>query len=163
MSAARHVLDAFDRKILNLVQTDNLLPHRKISEMVGLSLPAVARRLQRLRKEGVIAADTSVLRPEYVGTPLTIIVHVLVENEAIQQLDAMRERFLRCPQVQQCYYVTGEVDFILIIAARDMGEYEGLTRSLFFEGGNVRHFRTFVAMRRVKVSLCVPVGDDSAA
>lgn len=159
MSTIRHTLDAFDRKILNLIQSNNLLPFGKISELVSLSLPAVARRLQRLRKEGVIAGDTSVLNQESVGVPLTIIVHVSVENEAVDQLDAMRERFQRCPQVQQCYYVTGEVDFVLIIVARDMAEYEALTRSLFFESGNVKHFRTFVSMHRVKVSLRVPISE----
>ncbi len=159
MAAIRHVLDSFDRKILNLIQSNNLLPCGKISELVSLSLPAVARRLQRLRKEGVIADDVSVLNQECVGIPLTIIVHVSVETEAVDKLDAMRERFLQCPQVQQCYLVTGEVDFVLIVVARDMAEYEALTRSLFYESGNVKHFRTFVAMQRVKASLCVPISE----
>jgi DNA-binding Lrp family transcriptional regulator len=150
-------LDSFDRKILDIVQVDNLVPHRKISEAIGLSVPAVARRLQRLRKEGVIAADASVLRQETVGIPITIVVHVAVESEVVGQLDDIRARFRACPQVQQCYYVTGEVDFILVIAVRDMEEYQALTRSLFFEGGNVRRFRTFVAMERVKMSLRVPL------
>lgn len=159
MLVIRHALDSFDCKILNLIQSNNLLPCRRISELVSLSLPAVARRLQRLRKEGVIASDISVLNQESVGAPLTIIVHVSVQSEAVDQLDVMRERFMRCPQVQQCYYVTGEVDFVLIIIARDMAEYEVLTRSLFFESGNVKHFRTFVAMQRVKVSLRVPISE----
>lgn len=159
MAPARPVIDAFDRRILESVQGNNLLAHREISEAVNLSVPAVARRLQRLRKDGVIAADISVVRPEYVGTPLTIVVNVTVESEVIAELDAMRERFLNCPQVQQCYYVTGDVDFVLIVAVRDMTEYTALTRSLFFESGNVRSFRTFVAMQRVKVSLHVPVSE----
>jgi Lrp/AsnC family leucine-responsive transcriptional regulator len=151
-------LDAFDRKILEIVQANNLAPHRKISDAVGLSIPAVARRLQRLRREGVIAGDVSVLRQEYVGSPITIIVHVAVESEAVEQLDDIRRRFLACPQVQQCYYVTGEIDFILIMAVRDMAQYESLTRSLFFDSGNVRRFRTYVAMERVKTSLRIPLG-----
>lgn len=163
MSAIRHALDSFDRKILNLMQSNNLLPCGKISELVSLSLPAVARRLQRLRKEGVIAGDMSVVNQECVGVPLTIIVHVSVENEAVDQLDAMRDRFVRCPQVQQCYYVTGEVDFVLIILVRDMAEYEALTRSLFFDSGNVKHFRTFVSMQRVKVSLRVPISGENCS
>jgi len=95
----------------------------------------------------------SILSPELTGVSTTIIVNVSVENEAVEQLDEIRERFLRCPQVQQCYYVTGDIDFILIMAVKDMKEYEKLTRELFFEGGNVRRFRTFVTMDRVKVSL----------
>lgn len=157
MAGSYPSIDAFDRKILEIVQTDNLVPHRKISAAIGLSIPAVARRLRRLRKEGVIAMDTSVLRQEVVGTPITIIVHVSVENEATEALDEIRMRFSACPQVQQCYYVTGDVDFVLIIAVRDMQEYEALTRSLFFASGNVRHFSTFVAMERLKMTLRVAV------
>lgn len=157
MNRQTPTIDDFDRKILAIVQANNMVPHREIAEEINLSVPAVARRLARLRKEGVIARDTSVLRQEWVGSPLTIIVHVTVENEALEKLDAIRERFLACPQVQQCYYVTGDMDFILIMATGDMQEYEALTRTLFFESGNVRRFRTFVAMERLKASLNVPL------
>lgn len=150
-------VDEFDRKILEIVQTNNMLPHREISEAVCLSVPAVARRLQRLRTEGVITSDASVVRPEFVGVPLTLIVNVSVESAELKQIDALRNRFLSCPQVQQCYDVTGDIDFILIMLVRDMIEFETLTRSLFHESGNVRRFHTFVAMQRVKVSLQVPI------
>lgn len=150
-------LDAFDHRILDILQTNNLATHREIAEAVNLSTPAVARRIQRLRNEGVIWKDVSILRPEQVGNPLTIIVDVAVENEAIDRLDAIRQRFAACPQVQQCYYVTGESDFVLILSVDDMAEYEALTRTLFFDGGNVKHFRTSVAMTRVKVGLEIPL------
>jgi Lrp/AsnC family transcriptional regulator, leucine-responsive regulatory protein len=154
-------LDAFDLHILKIVQQNNLATHREIAEEVNLSTPAVARRLQRLRSEGVIWKDVSIVRPEEVGNRLTIVVNVAVESEALDQLDAMKQRFSRCPQIQQCYYVTGEADFVLIMSVKDMSEYEALTRSLFFEAGNVKHFYTAVAMQRVKVSMEIPVGKDA--
>lgn len=153
-------VDEFDRKILEIVQKDNTLPHRAISDAICLSVPAVARRLQRLREEQVIISDASVVRPEYVGVPLTLIVNVTVESAALPQIEALRNRFLACPQVQQCYDVTGDIDFILIMLVRDMLEFERLTRALFHEGGSVRRFHTFVAMQRVKASLQVPLGND---
>ncbi|OWJ98230.1 hypothetical protein B6S59_01245 [Pseudomonas sp. A46] len=153
MKDAAPTLDSFDRQLLELVQANNQLPMRELAEQINLSLPAIAKRLQRLRKTGVISSDRSILSPELTGVSTTIVVNVSVENEAVEQLDEIRQRFLSCPQVQQCYYVTGDIDFILIMAVKDMKQYEQLTRELFFEGGNVRRFRTFVAMDRVKVSL----------
>jgi DNA-binding Lrp family transcriptional regulator len=150
-------LDRFDLKILSLVQKNNQTPHRVIADAVNLSVPSVARRLQRLRSMGVIAADKSVLQPEAVGANVTLIVLVEAESEAVVLVDSMRRRFETCAQVQQCYYVTGDVDFILILSTRDMAEYTALTRQLFFEEGNVKHFRTYVAMQRVKASLDVPL------
>lgn len=150
-------LDEFDRRILRIVQANNMVAHREISEAVCLSVPAVARRLQRLRKLGVITADTSVLCPEFVGVPLTIMVTLSVANESLEQLDAIRSRFLKCPQVQQCYHVTGEIDFVLVMSVRDVREYESLTRTLLSEDGNVRQFRTHVVLQRVKTTLQVPI------
>ncbi|MEX3693285.1 Lrp/AsnC family transcriptional regulator [Paraburkholderia sp. BR14263] len=159
MSNLRDVeLDAFDLRILAIVQRNNQMPHREIGHEVNLSVPSVARRLQKLRSAGVIAADRSLLNPDTLGSRVTIITHVSAESEAIELLDAMKARFDACEQVQQCYYVTGDVDFILIFCARDMAEYTALTRALFFAEGNVRSFRTFVAMERVKITLDVPLG-----
>ncbi len=149
------LLDDFDLKILAEVQRNNTQPLRVIADAVALSTPAVARRLQRLREHGVIVSDVSIIDPNAVGQPISLIVEICVESELINDLDTIQARFLSCPQIQQCYYVTGEVDFILIMLVRDMQEYEALTRSLFFADGNVRHFRTFVAMKRVKVNQAV--------
>jgi Lrp/AsnC family transcriptional regulator, leucine-responsive regulatory protein len=159
MSAERRQveLDSFDLKILAIVQENNQTPHREIGEQVNLSVPSVARRLQKLRSAGVIAADRSVLNPDALGSRVTIITHVSAENEAIELLDQMKARFEACEQVQQCYYVTGDVDFILIFCTRDMAEYTALTRTLFFAEGNVQSFRTFVVMERVKTTLDVPI------
>ena len=89
--------------------------------------------------------------------PLTIVVEVTSENERLDLLDEMKRRFMSCPQVQQCYYVTGETDFILIMNASDMDEYTFLTRQLFFEGGNVKSFRTCVSMEKVKTYGPIPL------
>ena len=145
-------LDRLDRRILNLVQENNLLSHRVIADNVGLSTPAVTRRLQRLRKIGVIRKDVSLLDAPSLGRPLAVIAEVLLHSERIQDIDSLRKVFLDCPQVQHCYYVTGEADFVLVFSLRDMTEYEQLTRQLFFDSDNVRRFRTLVAMETIKAT-----------
>lgn len=152
MAKSLKSIDEFDRKILNIIQHDNSTPVREIAEKINLSLPAVAKRLQRLKTNGYVIHNKSILSPDLLGINNTIIVNVSVENEAVKELDEIRERFMKCPQIQHCYYVTGDIDFVLILAVKDMQEYERLTRELFFEGGNIRRFRTYVAMERVKSS-----------
>ena len=71
--------------------------------------------------------------------------------------DQIKHLFANTPQVQQCYYVTGEADFVLLISVASMAEYEELTRTLFFENEMVRKFKTFVSMDRVKTSLALPL------
>ncbi|MBN3820124.1 Lrp/AsnC family transcriptional regulator [Paraburkholderia sp. Se-20369] len=153
-------LDAFDRKLLMEVQRDAQTPQNELGARVNLSTAAVNRRLRRLAEDGVIERYTAVVAPEKAGYALTIVVNVEVESEQINQLDAMKHTFEQCPQVQQCYYVTGEWDFVLILTVRDMDQYNVLTRQLFFSNNNVKRFKTLVSMSRVKVGLGVPVDED---
>ncbi|KVD00895.1 Lrp/AsnC family transcriptional regulator [Burkholderia ubonensis] len=150
-------LDAFDRKLLMEVQRDAQTPQNELGARVNLSTAAVNRRLRRLAEDGVIERYTAVVAPEKVGYALTIVVNVEMEREQIDQIDAMKRTFERCPQVQQCYYVTGEWDFVLILTVRDMDQYNALTRQLFFSNNNVKRFKTLVSMGRVKVGLGVEV------
>ncbi|PBC23536.1 MULTISPECIES: Lrp/AsnC family transcriptional regulator [unclassified Mesorhizobium] len=148
-------LDSFDFAILAILQRDNTTPQRLIGEAVNLSAPAVQRRIKRMEQAGVIASNVAIIEPAAVGQP--IFVEVELESERTELIDGAKRQFSQTPEVQQCYYVTGEADFILVITVADMGAYEALTRKLFFGSNNVRKFRTFVAMDRVKVGLTVPL------
>ncbi|WP_322053313.1 Lrp/AsnC family transcriptional regulator [Paraburkholderia bannensis] len=150
-------LDAFDCKLLMEVQRDAQIPQSELGARVNLSTAAVNRRLRRLADEGVIERYAAIVSPEKTGHPITVVANVEVESEQIDLLDAMKRTFVRCPQVQQCYYVAGEWDFVLILAVRDMDEYTELTRQLFFSNNNVKRFKTLVSMSRVKVGLEVPL------
>jgi Lrp/AsnC family leucine-responsive transcriptional regulator len=150
-------LDAFDRKLLAEVQQDAQLAQNELGARVNLSTAAVNRRLRRLAEEGVIDRYAAIVSPEKVGCALTIVSTVEVESEQIDLLDAMKRTFAQCPQIQQCYYVAGEWDFVLILTVRDMEQYNELTRQLFFSNNNVKRFKTLVSMSRVKVGLGVPM------
>lgn len=150
-------LDRHDLQLLALVQDNAQRPLSALAQAVHLSTAAVHRRLKRLNEGGVIQAVRAQVQPSAVGHPLTLIAAVEVESERVDLLDAMKRSFAAQPEVQQCYYVTGESDFILIFTVRDMDHYTQLTRQLFFTNNNVRKFKTFVTMSPVKVGLGVPI------
>jgi Lrp/AsnC family transcriptional regulator, leucine-responsive regulatory protein len=150
-------LDAQDLRLLELIQANSRMSQSELGERIHLSTAAVNRRLKRMRDDGVIQRYGAVLAPAALGHPLSIVAEVEVESERIDLLDAMKQSFRDCPQVQQCYYVTGEWDFILILVVQDMAQYTTLSRKLFFQSNNVKRFRTLVTMDPVKVSVDVPV------
>lgn len=156
----RIVLDKYDRKLLAEVQQDARLPQNELGARVNLSTAAVNRRLKRLADAGAIEKYTALVAPAALGYALTIVATVEVESEQIDLLDSMKRSFESCPQVQQCYYVAGEWDFVLILAVRDMEQYNALTRRLFFSNNNVKRFKTLVAMDRVKTGLEVPADQE---
>jgi DNA-binding Lrp family transcriptional regulator len=152
-------VDGFDLRILEILQADNHTPQRLIGERVGLSAPAVQRRIKRMQDSGVIKANVALVEPERVGQAITILVEVNVESERLDLLDATKARFAAAPEVQQCYYVTGEADFMLVVLVPSMAHYEALTRRIFFDNPNIKRFRTLVVMDRVKVGMAVPLGE----
>ncbi|MDZ5457510.1 Lrp/AsnC family transcriptional regulator [Azohydromonas lata] len=150
-------LDPYDRALLAALQDDARTPQSALGEQVSLSTAAVNRRLKALAGEGVIERFSAQLNPKALGYDLTVVVEVKVESERADLLDQMQRSFAACPQVQQCYYVAGDCDFVLIFLVRDMEQYVALTRKLFFESHNVKTFKTLVAMNRVKTGATVPV------
>ena len=149
--------DRADRMILKHLQDDAQVKLETLASATGLSVATVQRRIARLRKEGVIQGTVTVLDPGSLGYPMTFIVAVEMERERPDQLDAFARAACAEPQVQQCHYVTGEGDFVLICSAQDMGDFEALTRRLFLAEPNVRRFRTSVVMKTQKRSLSVPI------
>ncbi|WP_028601027.1 Lrp/AsnC family transcriptional regulator [Ottowia thiooxydans] len=151
------VLDRYDRAILDIIQRDNKTPQRVIAESVSLSTAAVQRRIAAMEKSGVIAANVAVVDPDAVAATITAIVEVQLRDERASTSDLARELFRNTPEVQQCFYVTGGVSFILIIIAPNMPTYEGLTRRLFAENELVVYFRTLVALDRVKTDTAIVI------
>ncbi|HVV12765.1 Lrp/AsnC family transcriptional regulator [Amycolatopsis sp.] len=150
-------LDHLDRAILSRLQDDARMIAESIGAHVGLSAAAVQRRIKRLREAGVIAREVAVVDPKAVGVNMTFVVTVEMERERIEVLEAFRKQVQADPAVQQCYYVTGSADFVLVVNCSDMTEFEAFTRRMFFDNGEVRHFTTSVVMDRVKVGLSVPL------
>ena len=152
-----HSLDSFDFAILRILQQNNRMALQEIGRTVNLSSAAVQRRVRRMEDANIIQANIAKVDPAAVGRPITLIVEVVVDSEHANLLDAARNDFASAPEVQQCYYVTGAVDFILVLTVSTMEEYESLSRRLFLGNTNVKHFQTFVAMNRVKTGVSVPM------
>lgn len=150
-------LDDFDIRILNIVQHNNRYSAEQVAEMVGLSSSAVQRRLKRLRDERIILAEIAVLSPEAIGQKLTAVVAVTLEQEHPEVLDEFKNLMVVTPEVMQCYYVTGDVDFILIITVKDMQDYEAFTSRFLSANPNVRRFNTSVVINIVKLGLAFPL------
>jgi len=150
-------LDRYDRAILDIVQRDNKTSQRAIGEAVNLSTAAVQRRIAAMEKVGVIAANVAVVDPEAVAATITAIVEVKLRDERAVTSDRAKALFRDTPEVQQCFYVTGGISFVLIVVAPNMPIYEGLTRRLFAENELVADFRTLTALDRVKTGTAIVI------
>ncbi|PDT43878.1 ArsR family transcriptional regulator [Sinorhizobium fredii] len=151
-------LDDADIALLAAVQTNNRLTSEELADRAHLSPTACQRRLKRLRAEGVIEADVAIVSPKAVGRQVTMIVLVSLERERADIIDRFKTAIRKTREVMIGYYVTGDADFILIITARDMEDYEQFTRRFFYENNDIKGFKTMVVIDRVKASFAFPIG-----
>ena len=115
------------------------------------------RRIKHFRSTGIIEQETALISQEAAGYNMTFLIFVEMEQEKSHQLDLFRKKVVAEPQVQQCYYITGEADFALVVLGKDVEDFERLTHRLFFEDSNVKRFRTSVVMSRTKTGMTVPL------
>lgn len=136
---------------------DNRLTTEVIGELAGLSSSACQRRLKRLRSEGFIEADISIVSPKAVGRPVQALAFVSLERESSEIIDRFKKAVKTSAQIVNGFYVTGEVDFVLYVTARTMDDYKRFTRRFLEENPVIKGFKTMVIMDRVKASFAVPV------
>ena len=151
------LLDFLDRQILIILQTNSRISTENLGNQIGLSATACQRRIKKLRDSGIIHKEVALIDSVSVGSYVTVIVEVILKQGSVKYIDGFRKKMNDNPQVQQCYYVIGENDFILIIIATNMLEYEKLTRQLFFSDENIQKFHSTMVMENVKVGLEIPI------
>ena len=150
-------LDSFDFKILNAVQVNNRVTSAELARKVGLSSSACQRRLNSLRKAGIIEKDISVLNRNKLNRKITIIVQILSDIEGAEHDKEFKKSMLSAPEVMQCYYVTGDYDYVVIATFNEMGDYEEFTKKYFLKDPNIKRFNSMVVMNKVKENLSIPI------
>lgn len=152
------VLDKLDNVLLKLLQKDCLTPLRELADTVHLSTASVQRFIQKLRENRYILENVAVLDPEKMNQVITVIIEVRVKQTHITDLEALKESF-SCPEIQQCYYVTGEADFMLVLLVPNMSSLQEICDKLFHNNQNIQWFKTTIVLDRVKATLNIPISE----
>lgn len=115
------LLDATNRRILAEVQADARLSLAELGRRVGLSSPAVADRLQRLERDGVILGYHAVLDPRALGFPFSAVIRV---RPAPRQIPRVAEVAQSTPEIVDCRRITGEDCFVMTAHVRSVEHLE---------------------------------------
>ena len=113
-------LDRIDIAILDSLQKDGRMPNAALAEKVGLSQSACSRRLDNLEKSGVIRGYHARLSNAALGHQMTAIVHISLSGQFEKTLSDFEAAVKRCPNILSCHLMSGEYDYILRIAAKDL-------------------------------------------
>jgi Lrp/AsnC family leucine-responsive transcriptional regulator len=152
-------LDEIDRKILNILQEDNQITNQELARKVGLSAPPCLRRVRELRESGVITKDVALLDPSKVGQNLVVFVNITLEKQREDLLTHFERKMLEHREVTQCYFLSGDTDYFLVIHVSCMAEYNEFARSVFANEPNIKMFRSSFCLNRVKYSTKVHLAE----
>jgi Lrp/AsnC family transcriptional regulator len=123
-------LDRLDRRILTLLQDNAGLSNAEISERVGLSANACWRRIRRLEEQGVIRGRVALLNQEMLDLKVTVFVGIKTNEHNEQWLKKFAEGVKAIPEVVEFYRMSGDIDYMLRIVARDIDDYDRVYKKL---------------------------------
>ena len=140
-------MDDLDRRLIDCLLEDGRATYAAIGERIGLSSPAVKRRMDRLVGDGVITGFTAVLDPHLVGW--TTEAYVEVHCKGTISPDELREAFGRVPEVHAAATVSGQADAILRIVAKDVRDLERALERVRVETDSVDRTETAIVLSRL--------------
>jgi Lrp/AsnC family leucine-responsive transcriptional regulator len=153
------MLDRFDLQLLNLAQRDDSRTADSIASEVALSPSAIARRLRRLRADGWIARTIALLAPRLTQDRLRAIVLVQLSEHADRAgKQALERRLLASDEVQFCYEIAGQHDFVVLFDCANMAEFNSAAEDLFASSSTVRRYETHFVKRELKFAPYVQLG-----
>ena len=149
--------DAVDARILELLQEDASLSIADIAERVGLSSSPAWRRIERLKKAGIILRQVTLLDQEKLGLTFEVFATVKLQLPSRENLERFETAIAKWPEVVECATVTGAVDYMLRVVTRDMHAYDDFLRDKMLALGLVSDVQSRIVMRVAKRTTAAPL------
>lgn len=150
-------IDAFDRKIIGIVQAEPDIAVQALAERVGLSHTPCWRRLKKLEESGVIKGRAVLLDADALGLPIAVFVHIRMKSHDEETLEAFERMARSQPEIVECFSMSGEADFLLRIAMPSVAGYETFLKKVLVHMPGVGSVNSSFALKCVKFTTMLPV------
>jgi Lrp/AsnC family transcriptional regulator, leucine-responsive regulatory protein len=152
-------LDLIDRKILAHLQNDGRITINDLAEKVSLSPTPCLRRVKRLQEDGVIKGYSAHVDQVVIGLPVSVFVNVTLVRQVEAELEAFEAAVAACPEVMECYLMTGTSDYLLRVVAADLFAYERFLKSVLTPIPGIANVQSSFALRQVVQRTALPVAN----
>ncbi len=139
-------MDSIDRAILTNLQKEGRQSNVKLAGKVGLSESACLRRVNLLKKSGIISGYVMMLDQSLVGKPGNVIVQVSLHNQQHETLVKFEEAAKAIPEIMECYLMSGDQDYFLRVVVKDSDDYERI---------HTKYLTCLPGVARVKSNFCL--------
>jgi len=150
-------LDRTDYRILHHIQNNARISNVELAEAVGLSPAPCLRRVRALEEAGVIKRYAGIVDAAAVGLPISIFVNVSLERQERSRLEDFEEHIRSCPEVMECYLMTGSSDYLVRVVAPDLQAYERFLADKLTRIPGVANIRSSFALKQVAYNTELPL------
>lgn len=143
-------LDSIDLKIIDILQSNGRITNSQLASEVGISPPAMLERVKRLENAGVIRQYVALVEPRFLGKEVFALVSITLAMHQLQSIDDFTQQILDLEEVLECHHVTGEDDFVLKIAVKNISAYEDLVLHKLTRIPGVSKMKTSIVLSTFK-------------
>jgi len=150
-------VDAFDLKILAALQDDGRLTNQELADLAGLSASQCSRRRSRLEQENIIRGYHADLASEALGFNVIALVQITLATHSPNNARRFRDLVRRTAAIQEAYALTGDADYLLKIALRDLKGLSDIVNNVLMPHESVAHVRSSIVLDCLKATRKLPL------
>ncbi|MCF7981535.1 MAG: Lrp/AsnC ligand binding domain-containing protein [Pseudomonadales bacterium] len=150
-------LNRIDRHILRILQQEGRTTYAELARKVGLTTTPCIERVKRLEREGYIKGYTAILTPEYLDAGLIVFVQIRLARTSPETFEDFKRAVINLPEVQECYLVSGNFDYLLKARVANMSAYREFLGETLLTVPGVNESTSIVVMEAVKETLTIPI------
>jgi DNA-binding Lrp family transcriptional regulator len=150
-------LDDVDRVLLAALQEDARITNAELARRVDLSPPGLQKRLKKLEDTGVIEQYVTLINREAVGYDMLCFVQVTLQCHEPTAVSHFRQAVQQMPEVQECFHLTGEYDYLLKVVLRNRRHLEQFLLESLTPVPGMDKIRTSLVLSEIKTTTAVPL------
>ncbi|MFC5047005.1 Lrp/AsnC family transcriptional regulator [Aquimarina hainanensis] len=144
------LLDNTDKTILRILQRDSKKTAKEIANLLNLTVSPIYERIKRLEKRGYIEKYVAIVNKNLIDLPITAFCQVSLQSHHESFIDKFENQILNLKEVQECYHMAGQVDFLLKINMRSLEEYHEFVRTKLSKIENIGILNTTFSLKVIK-------------
>ena len=156
-AALDYELDRTDKAILRLLQRDASISNVALAAKVNLSAPACLRRVDRLRKLGLITGIVALLNPRALDAGMLVLIGVVLDRSTPESCADFEKAAAKVSGCMECHVVTGEFDYFMLVRTRDSDSFNRLHAQQLLYLPGVRQIRSFIVLKQVLSTTQIPM------
>jgi Lrp/AsnC family leucine-responsive transcriptional regulator len=151
--------DTTDKRILNLLQENARLSVKEIADKIGLSVTPTYERMRKIERSGIIRNVVALLDRMEIEKGTVAFCNVSLQLHSLKAMELFEQAVAQIPEVMECYHITGNFDYLLKVAVKDMNAYQlFLTRKLATME-HVAQVQSNFVMTDVKYTTAFPIDE----